>query len=89
MHRRMGVSEGKLRYVEVSQKEPFVLSSYALDDDGDGWTLEHQVALSPLLADAGTQEGTPLIGVINPLNAHAVYVIYGKHAERSLFGFGN
>jgi hypothetical protein len=32
------------------------------------------------LADAGTHEGTPLIGVIDPLNAHAVYVIYGKHA---------
>jgi len=80
MHRRMGVSEGKLRYVEVSQNEPFVLSSYALDDDGDGWTLEHQAALSPLLADAGTQEGTPLIGVIDPLNAHAVYVIYGNRA---------
>ncbi|KAG0518461.1 hypothetical protein BDA96_09G177600 [Sorghum bicolor] len=80
MHRRMGVSEGKLRYVEVSQRQPFVLSSYALDDDGDCWRLEHQVARSPLLANAGTQEGTPRIGVIDPLNAHAVYVIHRNRA---------
>ncbi|KAF8719515.1 hypothetical protein HU200_024240 [Digitaria exilis] len=80
MFRRMGVSEGRLRYAEVSEKEPFVLSSYALDDDGDGWKLEHRVALGPILADAGTQEGTPRIGVIDPLNAHAIYVIYGNLA---------
>ncbi|KAF8703794.1 hypothetical protein HU200_031886 [Digitaria exilis] len=80
MFRRMGVSEGRLRYAEVSENEPSVLSSYALDDDGDGWTLEHRVALGPILADAGTQEGTPRIGVIDPLNAHAMYVIYGNLA---------
>ncbi|RCV17318.1 hypothetical protein SETIT_3G210600v2 [Setaria italica] len=45
MYRRMWVSEGRLRYVEVSQKEPFVLNSFALDNDGSGWMLEHRVAL--------------------------------------------
>ncbi|KAK3135322.1 hypothetical protein QOZ80_5BG0417560 [Eleusine coracana subsp. coracana] len=74
-YRRMGVSEGKLRYVEVSQKEPFILSSFTLDDDYSGWMLEHQVALSRVWADAGKQEGTPRIGVIDPLNAHAICVI--------------
>ncbi|CAL4901224.1 unnamed protein product [Urochloa decumbens] len=52
-YRRMGVSEGRMRYVEVSQKKPFVLSSFALDDGGSCWTLEHRVALSKLLADGG------------------------------------
>jgi hypothetical protein len=81
MYRRMGVSEGRLPYAEVSQKEPFVLSSYTLDNDGgDGWTLGHQVALSLVFPDAGKQEGTPLISVIDPLNASFMCVIIGNHS---------
>ncbi|CAN6327918.1 unnamed protein product [Urochloa humidicola] len=87
-YRRMGVSEGRLRYVEVSEKEPFVLSSYALDDDGDGWTLEHQVALSRVFPDAGKQEGTPRIGVIDPLNASFVYVLIGNRSLAMDMGMG-
>ncbi|CAN6337345.1 unnamed protein product [Urochloa humidicola] len=73
-YRRMGVSEGRMRYVEVSQKKPFVLSSFALDDGGRCWTLEYRVALSKVLADGGhpvllQEEDTPRIGVIDPLNA--------------------
>ncbi|KAL6620384.1 hypothetical protein ACP70R_035523 [Stipagrostis hirtigluma subsp. patula] len=79
MYRRMGVSEGRLRYVEVSQEEPFVLSSFALDGDCRGWKLEHQVALSPIWPDAG-KEGTPRIGVIDPLNASFMCVIAGHHS---------
>ncbi|RLN27515.1 hypothetical protein C2845_PM05G35070 [Panicum miliaceum] len=79
-YRRMGVSEGRLRYAEVSQKEPFLLSSYALDEDGDDWTLEHQVALSQIWADAGKQEDTPRIGVIDPLNASSMCVLVGNHS---------
>ncbi|KAG2626893.1 uncharacterized protein LOC120698402 [Panicum virgatum] len=79
-YRRMGVSEGRLRYAEVSQKEPFLLSSYALDEDGDGWTLEHQVPLSRIWADAGKQEGTPRIGVIDPLNSRSMCVLMGNHS---------
>ncbi|GJM88836.1 hypothetical protein PR202_ga05406 [Eleusine coracana subsp. coracana] len=44
-YRRMGVSEGRLRYVEVLQEEPFTLSSFALDDDGRSWKLEHRIEL--------------------------------------------
>ena len=72
--------ERRLHYVEVSQKEPFLLSSYALDEDGDGWTLEHQVPLSRIWADAGKQEGTPRIGVIDPLNARSMCVLMGNHS---------
>ncbi|CAM0955058.1 unnamed protein product [Alopecurus aequalis] len=87
-YRRVGVSEGRLRYVEVSREEPFLLSSFALDADGSGWTLEHRVALSKLWADGGypwpwlpLQEGkTPQIGLLDPLNANLVYVSVDEQA---------
>ncbi|CAN6337341.1 unnamed protein product [Urochloa humidicola] len=78
-HRRMGVSEGKLRYVEVSQKEPFFLSSYALEDDYSSWRLECNVALNALWKSHGrtTEENAPRIGVIDPLKPE-VYVTTGS-----------
>ncbi|GJM88839.1 hypothetical protein PR202_ga05409 [Eleusine coracana subsp. coracana] len=76
--RRLGVSEGRLRYVEVSQKDPHLLSSFALDNDGCCWTLEHQVALGRLLGNEGGQE-IPRIAVIDPLDASFVYVIIDKY----------
>ncbi|KAK3135328.1 hypothetical protein QOZ80_5BG0417630 [Eleusine coracana subsp. coracana] len=80
-YRRFGVSEGKLRYAEVSQKKPFILSSFTLDDDGSSWTLEHRVALSPLLPDENQEgENTPCIGVIDPLDASMMCLILGDHA---------
>jgi hypothetical protein len=75
-----GVSEGRLRYVEVFQKEPFILSSFTLDDDGSGWTLEHQVALGRIWPDAGQQEAMPRIAVIDPLKAHTMCVVIGNYA---------
>uniref|UniRef100_A0ACD5U2L0 Uncharacterized protein n=1 Tax=Avena sativa TaxID=4498 RepID=A0ACD5U2L0_AVESA len=85
LYRRMGVSEGRMRYVEVSLKEPFLLSSFALDDDGSGWTLEHRVALSKIWADGGypwlpVKVGkTPRIALLHPLNASVVYLKVDKH----------
>ncbi|KAM0823262.1 hypothetical protein ACQ4PT_070983 [Festuca glaucescens] len=83
-YRRMGVSEGKLRYVEVSDREPFVLSSFALGDDG--WTLEHRVALSRLWADGDhpwlplPEKTTPQIGALDPLNGNVIYLMVGRHS---------
>ncbi|GJN14667.1 hypothetical protein PR202_gb01521 [Eleusine coracana subsp. coracana] len=77
LFRRLGVSEGRLRYVEMSQKDPHLLSSFALDNDGCCWTLEHRVDLGRLLGSEGGQE-IPRIAVIDPLNASVVYVIIGK-----------
>uniref|UniRef100_I1PTS0 DUF1618 domain-containing protein n=1 Tax=Oryza glaberrima TaxID=4538 RepID=I1PTS0_ORYGL len=80
IHRRVGVSEGRLRYVEVSDKDPFVLSSFALDDDGGSWTLEHRVALGRICeVKGGGPEDTPRIAVIDPLNSSVICVIVGKH----------
>ncbi|XP_052154967.1 uncharacterized protein LOC127773000 [Oryza glaberrima] len=83
MYRRIGVSEGRLRYVEVSQKKPFVLSSFALDDDYGCWTLEHQVALGRPLENAAAgrpwQDRIPWICAIDPVNASVVCVVVGDH----------
>uniref|UniRef100_A0A8R7UU34 DUF1618 domain-containing protein n=1 Tax=Triticum urartu TaxID=4572 RepID=A0A8R7UU34_TRIUA len=80
----MGVSEGRVRYVEVWEREPFVLSSYALDDEGGGWTLEHRVVLSRLWADGDhpwlplPEKTTPQIGAL-PLNGNVIYLTVGMH----------
>jgi hypothetical protein len=85
MYRRVGVSGGRLRYVEVSEEEPFVLSSFALNADGSGWTLSHRMALSPLWADGGFPwlplqgETRPKIGVLDLRRPSAVYLIVGDH----------
>uniref|UniRef100_A0A0E0L063 DUF1618 domain-containing protein n=1 Tax=Oryza punctata TaxID=4537 RepID=A0A0E0L063_ORYPU len=79
-YRCMGVSEGRLRYAEVSKEEPFVLSSFTLDDDGGGgWTLEHRVALRRLWPhDQNLCKNTPQIAAIDPLNAGCMHLIIGK-----------
>jgi hypothetical protein len=81
-HRRLCVSQGRLRYIEVSQQEPFVLSCFVLDDDKSGGsTLEHRLDLSryeahryghPWLPLKG--ENTPQVGFLDPLDANVVYM---------------
>uniref|UniRef100_M8BR55 DUF1618 domain-containing protein n=1 Tax=Aegilops tauschii TaxID=37682 RepID=M8BR55_AEGTA len=78
-HRRIGVSEGRLRYAEVSPHDPFVLSCFALDDEGSCWTLEHQVALKQVLADGGYPSAAPQIAVLDPLHTNAIYLKVGEH----------
>ncbi|XBJ24103.1 hypothetical protein VPH35_002056 [Triticum aestivum] len=55
---------GRLRYAVVSQCDPFVLRSFALNGDDD-WTLEH--------------EETPRIGVIDPMNASIMHLTIGNY----------
>uniref|UniRef100_A0ACD5T9P5 Uncharacterized protein n=1 Tax=Avena sativa TaxID=4498 RepID=A0ACD5T9P5_AVESA len=80
-YRRMGVSEGKMRYVEVSKEEPYVISSFSLDEGGSSWTLDHEVAFTPIWEDEHRRlvplEEMPGIGAIDPLNANVVYLICG------------
>jgi hypothetical protein len=77
-YRRVGVSEGRLRYVEVSQEPPFFLSSFVLDDEGSSWTLEHRVVLNKIW---GRSMWIPLqtsgdadIVLIDPLKSSVVYL---------------
>ncbi|XP_051205758.1 uncharacterized protein [Lolium perenne] len=80
-HRRLCVSEGRLRYIEVSPDEPFVLTTFALDEEASGWTLQHRLDLSGFEADhfghpwLPLKEGnTPHIGFLDPLNHNLVYM---------------
>jgi hypothetical protein len=82
-YRRVGVSQGRLRYAELTPGGPFLLSSFALDDEASGWTLDQQVELRQVLADGGhpVQQNTaaPQIAVLDPLNASAVHLKVGEH----------
>ncbi|KAM0869924.1 hypothetical protein ACQ4PT_040360 [Festuca glaucescens] len=84
-YRRMGVSDGRLRYVEVWDREPFVLSVFALDDEGSAWTLEHRLVLSRLWADGDhpwlplPEKTTPQISALDPLNGNVIYLSVGEH----------
>ncbi|KAL6620392.1 hypothetical protein ACP70R_035531 [Stipagrostis hirtigluma subsp. patula] len=83
MCRRIGVSEGRLRYFELSRKEhkepSFLLSSFVLDDEGSGWTMESQLACRQVWGGEGGKD-MPRIGVIDPLNASVAYLLIGNHS---------
>ncbi|XBJ10976.1 hypothetical protein VPH35_015740 [Triticum aestivum] len=51
LYRLLGVSEGKLRYVELTIKEPFMLYSFSLDDEGSSWKLTHEMRMNLVLPD--------------------------------------
>uniref|UniRef100_A0ACD5XIU8 Uncharacterized protein n=1 Tax=Avena sativa TaxID=4498 RepID=A0ACD5XIU8_AVESA len=82
-YRRVGVSEGRLRYAELTPGGPFLLSSFALDDEGSGWTLENQLELKEVLANGGyplqRNAAAPQIAVLDPLDASAVHLKVGDH----------
>ncbi|CAL4901208.1 unnamed protein product [Urochloa decumbens] len=79
-YRRIGVSEGRMRYAEVTQEEPFVLSSFTFDDDGSCWTLEHRLALRRVWPHEDLLEGKPWISVVDPLNASVMHLTVGKQS---------
>uniref|UniRef100_A0A0A8Z2D2 DUF1618 domain-containing protein n=1 Tax=Arundo donax TaxID=35708 RepID=A0A0A8Z2D2_ARUDO len=79
-YRRMGVSEGRLHYAEVSQEEPFVLSSFALDEDGTSWMLKHRVALRRLWPNEDLCKNMPGIAAVDPLSANVTHLTIGKQA---------
>ncbi|TVU19752.1 hypothetical protein EJB05_35923, partial [Eragrostis curvula] len=78
-YRRIGVSEGRLRYAEVTQEEPLFLSSFVLDNDGSSWTLEHRVALR-VDGVHSWQGHRPRIGVVDPMNSGVIHITIGYNA---------
>uniref|UniRef100_A0A452ZB99 DUF1618 domain-containing protein n=1 Tax=Aegilops tauschii subsp. strangulata TaxID=200361 RepID=A0A452ZB99_AEGTS len=80
-HRRMGGSEGKMRYVEASKEKPYVISFFSLDDGDSSWTLDHETAFAPIWDDAlpcsAPLEQMLAIAAINPLKANIVYLACG------------
>jgi hypothetical protein len=78
-YRRVFVSQGWLRYVEVSQEEPFLISSFVLDEQCGDWTLEHRVVLNkiwgPSMSIPLQMKGTTRIVLMDPLNANVVYLM--------------
>ncbi|KAI5019068.1 hypothetical protein ZWY2020_043956 [Hordeum vulgare] len=76
----LGVSEGKLRYVQLTTKEPFMLYSFSLDDEGSSWKLTHELRLNLVLPDKSTprSDQMPWISAIDPFNANILYFQDGR-----------
>jgi hypothetical protein len=79
--RLMGVSEGKLRYVELSTgREPYVIRLFSLDEEGCRWKLTRQntITLVNLPNNVKPQAAhLPWIAGIDPFDANIVYFDFG------------
>ncbi|XP_037472443.1 uncharacterized protein LOC119348426 [Triticum dicoccoides] len=70
-HRRMGVSDGRLRFVEVSKDEPFNIKSFMLDEQSGRWMLEHMVTWKTLCPGGKV---APMFAAIDPMSADLVHL---------------
>ncbi|XBJ10975.1 hypothetical protein VPH35_015739 [Triticum aestivum] len=68
----LGVSEGKLRYVKMTTKEPIMFYSFSLDDDRSSWKLTHETRFNIVKPDKSIpmECEMPWISAIDPFNAN-------------------
>uniref|UniRef100_R7WEA8 Uncharacterized protein n=1 Tax=Aegilops tauschii TaxID=37682 RepID=R7WEA8_AEGTA len=73
-YRHMGVSEGKLRYVQVSNRDDrsCVILSFSLDDETYSWALDHSAQITDRRDRCHVQ-----IAAIDPFKANLVYLQHG------------
>ncbi|KAM0869922.1 hypothetical protein ACQ4PT_040358 [Festuca glaucescens] len=78
--RIMGVSEGKLRYIEMcTEKEPFMIRSFALDNEGCCWKLTRESTVTMVLPNKAKPQADhlPWIAAIDPFDANILYFDLG------------
>uniref|UniRef100_A0ACD5T9N8 Uncharacterized protein n=1 Tax=Avena sativa TaxID=4498 RepID=A0ACD5T9N8_AVESA len=78
--RLMGVSEGKLRYIELStEKEPFMIRSFSLDEEGCCWKLTRASRITLVLPNKAKPHADhlPWLVAIDPFNANILYFDFG------------
>ncbi|XBJ18569.1 hypothetical protein VPH35_009702 [Triticum aestivum] len=75
----LGVSEGKLRYVKMTTKEPIMFYSFSLDDDRSSWKLTHETRFNIVKPDKSIpmECEMPWISAIDPFNANVLYLQFG------------
>ncbi|KAI5019067.1 hypothetical protein ZWY2020_043955 [Hordeum vulgare] len=73
-YRRMGVSDGKLRYVQVSNRDDMssMVASFSLDDETYTWAQDHIIKIT-VRRDRCLVE----IAAIDPFQANLVYLQHG------------
>uniref|UniRef100_A0ACD5T9N4 Uncharacterized protein n=1 Tax=Avena sativa TaxID=4498 RepID=A0ACD5T9N4_AVESA len=81
-YRRMGFSEGKLRFIVVTgpnTQKAFLIGSFSLDVESCSWTLDHTINITETAPDVSKplEDRRPWIAAIDPLNANVVYLQYG------------
>ncbi|XP_047044364.1 uncharacterized protein LOC124648691 [Lolium rigidum] len=78
-YRRMGFSEGKLRFVHLGKKDKSVIiGSFSLDAESCSWTLDHTIGFQ--IPETSPDESGPLdphrpwVAAIDPFKANVLYV---------------
>jgi hypothetical protein len=86
-YRRLGVSEGKLRYVQLCNiHQPFQIGSFSLDAETCSWTLDHAIKIAETSPDHIFN--APWIAAIDPFKANVLYLQHGGHVVALDMGKG-